>query len=188
MHRVVFSSLLISVTFASAMCQIHFPMPDPPVLRAVAALTTGNIQGVIQFIKENPYAQVQVHGNVTGLSPGRHGFHVHRFGDLTGGCKSAAAHYNPANADHGAPSDDIRHIGDLGNIEADVNGVALFSFYDRLLALEGPQNIIGRAVVRCDTQRKIISLVQSELLRANENMESSTLLYNQREAATRRKK
>lgn len=149
MHQLLFSSLVVSVTLATIKCQIQvsYPTRDPPVLRAVAALTTGTITGTVQFIKENPYAQVQVHGNVTGLSPGRHGFHVHRFGDLTGGCKSAAAHYNPANADHGAPSDDIRHIGDLGNIEADVNGVALFSFYDRLLALEGPQNIIGRAVV-----------------------------------------
>ncbi|KAL1419293.1 hypothetical protein MTO96_005377 [Rhipicephalus appendiculatus] len=139
MHQLLFSSLVVSVAFATIKCQIqvHYPTPDPPVLRAVAALTTGSITGTIQFIKENPYAQVQVHGNVTGLNPGKHGFHVHRFGDLTGGCKSAAAHYNPANADHGAPSDDIRHIGDLGNIEADVNGVALFSFYDRLLSLEG---------------------------------------------------
>lgn len=141
------SLLVLLAALAANGYHAQYITKDPPVLRAIAVLTSGTIKGTVQFIKENPYAQVQVHGNVTGLNPGRHGFHVHKFGDLTEGCKSAAAHYNPANTDHGAPADDIRHVGDLGNIEADVNGIALFSFYDRLLNLEGPQNILGRAVV-----------------------------------------
>lgn len=140
------SLLLVSVLSASQ-CFALYPTADPPVTKAVAVLTTGTIHGTVYFIKQDPSAPVQVYGNVTGLNPGRHGFHVHRFGDLTGGCKSAAAHYNPANTDHGAPADDIRHVGDLGNIEADYNGNAIFNFYDRLLFLDGPQNILGRAVV-----------------------------------------
>ncbi|CAN7989341.1 unnamed protein product [Ixodes hexagonus] len=96
---------------------------------------------------QNAFVQVQVLGNVTGLSPGHHGFHVHRFGDLSNGCPSAGPHFNPGNSVHGAPEDDYRHVGDLGNIEADADGNAIFDFYDRLLEFEGGHSIVGRAVV-----------------------------------------
>lgn len=38
-------------------------------------------------------------------------------------------------------------VGDLGNIEADENGEAKFSFEDRLVKLIGPHSIIGRSIV-----------------------------------------
>lgn len=38
-------------------------------------------------------------------------------------------------------------MGDLGNIVADMDGIAKFEFNDRLLALSGPNSILGRAVV-----------------------------------------
>lgn len=32
------------------------------------------------------------------------------------------AHFNPNNMTHGAPEDEIRHAGDLGNIVANADG------------------------------------------------------------------
>ena len=48
---------------------------------------------------------------------------------------------------HGAPGDDHRHVGDLGNIIADTNGVATLDMVDSVISLNGINNIIGRGVV-----------------------------------------
>nr|XP_054753566.1 uncharacterized protein LOC129259293 [Lytechinus pictus] len=92
-------------------------------------------------------AGVNVSGTVTGLAPGQHGFHIHQFGDNTNGCVSAGGHFNPNAKTHGAPEDEERHAGDLGNIVADDSGTANVNITDRQLSLSGPQSIIGRSVV-----------------------------------------
>ena len=82
-----------------------------------------------------------------GLIKGQHGFHIHQFGDTTNGCVSAGAHFNPLGKTHGGPGDEERHVGDLGNVSANEEGVAKFDFTDRLLKLNGPHSIVGRALV-----------------------------------------
>jgi len=81
------------------------------------------------------------------LSPGLHGFHIHAFGDTTNGCTSTGPHFNPANKAHGAPEDEDRHVGDLGNITVGDDGVGRLDITDRQLSLFGAHSIVGRAVV-----------------------------------------
>lgn len=50
-------------------------------------------------------------------------------------------------ATHGGRNASVRHVGDLGNIEANSAGVANFSFVDNVITLTGANSIIGRAVV-----------------------------------------
>lgn len=90
---------------------------------------------------------VRVTGTITGLEPGLHGLHVHEKGDLRKGCASAAAHFNPYMVNHGAPNDPLRHVGDLGNIEAGPDGVANIDGIDHYLTLIGVRGAIGRALV-----------------------------------------
>lgn len=81
------------------------------------------------------------------MSKGEHGFHVHEFGDNTNGCVSAGAHFNPKNKDHGGPDASVRHVGDLGNVVANDNGVAVVDKIDKLISLSGCNNVIGRTLV-----------------------------------------
>ncbi|XP_049267983.1 superoxide dismutase [Cu-Zn] isoform X2 [Rhipicephalus sanguineus] len=113
---------------------------------AICVFQVGNASGSVTF-HQDPFSFVRLHGNITRLPQGKHGFHVHEYGDLSDGCLSTGPHFNPYGMNHGAPTADVRHVGDLGNIIADENGSAVFNMSDHLLKLNGNNSIIGRAVV-----------------------------------------
>ncbi|CAI2185053.1 20180_t:CDS:2 [Funneliformis geosporum] len=105
------------------------------------------ITGVVTFEQENENALTKISIEIKGLSPGEHGFHVHEFGDNTNGCTSAGPHFNPLNKNHGAPNDEERHVGDLGNVTADEGGNIKTIITDNKIQLFGPNNIIGRTII-----------------------------------------
>ncbi|XP_033635743.1 superoxide dismutase [Cu-Zn]-like [Asterias rubens] len=114
-------------------------------LKAVCMLHGEAVSGKVFF--EETGGSVKVTGEVTGLAAGKHGFHVHEFGDYTSGCTSAGSHFNPFGKVHGAPEDEVRHVGDLGNIEAGDDGKVALAITDKAIQISGPNSIIGRAVV-----------------------------------------
>jgi superoxide dismutase, Cu-Zn family len=103
-----------------------------------------NVSGTL-LLKQKPGGPTFIAGKITGLEPGEHGFHIHEFGDLSNGCESAGAHYNPDGVDHG----DLEqgHVGDLGNVTADENGVATVRIIAERVDLTGDRSVVGRAVV-----------------------------------------
>lgn len=113
-------------------------------LVAVVHPTEGNeVSGTVTF--SNTADGVQVQGEISGLAEGKHGFHIHQYGDCTASDgTSAGGHYNPAGNDHAAPSDSARHMGDMGNIEADAEGNATIDYVDSVIELD---KIRGRAVI-----------------------------------------
>lgn len=115
--------------------------------KAVAVLKgNSQVEGVVNLLQEdNGPTTVKV--RITGLTPGKHGFHLHEFGDTTNGCISTGPHFNPNKLTHGAPEDDVRHAGDLGNIVAGSDGVAEATIVDNQIPLSGPNAVIGRALV-----------------------------------------
>lgn len=60
---------------------------------------------------------------------------------------SAGPHFNPTSSEHGGPFDEVRHVGDLGNIVADESGIAHIDIKDCLMSLSGTNGIIGRTLV-----------------------------------------
>lgn len=60
--------------------------------------------------------------------------------------------FNPYNVYHGAPEFKSRHLGDLGNIEANSTGIAVFRFKDKQIKIQDKvRGIIGRSVVVSST-------------------------------------
>jgi Cu-Zn family superoxide dismutase len=92
--------------------------------------------------------EILITGEITGLTPGMHAFHVHEFGDCSApDAMSAGAHFNPDKKPHGGPHADERHVGDLGNIQADADGKVTLDMRDKMIRLQGPHSIIGRSLI-----------------------------------------
>ena len=102
------------------------------------------VKGTILFIQA-PGTETLIKGTVTGLEPGDHGFHIHEFGDMSKGCESMGAHYNPDGDDHG--NEDSGHVGDLGNINAGDDGVATVYKVSKRIDLMGDRSVVGRGIV-----------------------------------------
>ena len=114
-------------------------------MKAIAVFTS-NISGSVTFEENGEKVLVTV--QLSGLKlNGLHGFHVHQAGDLSDGCESMCAHFNPFNKTHGCPGMSERHVGDLGNLVSDIFGNANYTFYDNVIKLNGIANIIGRGLI-----------------------------------------
>ena len=124
-------------------------MADNGVTKAICVLqpTEGNdVSGTITFIQTD--AGMLVQGEVSGLTPGKHGFHIHQYGDVTApDGTSAGGHFNPSGHDHGAPHGEMRHVGDLGNLEANEQGVATYDMTYPGMTFNGSESILGRGLI-----------------------------------------
>jgi len=104
------------------------------------------VVGAVTFVEVDDGVRVIAH--IDGLTPGKHGFHIHEHGDCSADdASSAGGHFNPTNQKHGGPDSAERHIGDLGNIVANENGYGHYDRVDSVITLEGEQSIIGKSVV-----------------------------------------
>jgi Cu-Zn family superoxide dismutase len=102
--------------------------------------------GTVTFVQKPD--GIIITADVNGLSPGKHGFHIHEFGDcskLDG--KSAGGHFNPTARNHGGPESEERHVGDLGNLVAGDDGTAHYKWTDKLISFAGQNSILGRAII-----------------------------------------
>ena len=105
-----------------------------------------NVSGTVTFTRNG--SSILVKAELEGLTPGKHGFHIHEKGDCSAAdASSAGGHFNPGDSDHGGPDHQERHVGDLGNIEAGEDGRATLELEDTVISFSGPNSIIGRSVV-----------------------------------------
>jgi len=84
---------------------------------AVAVLRTTDIEATIE-VRPHTKNAVLLAAHFTKLPPGKHGFHIHKAGDLRGeGCQGLCEHYDVGHHRHGSFLSKERHTGDLGNVE-----------------------------------------------------------------------
>ncbi len=143
----LFALIAVICVFSAAAQMKH--EEKPAVTKAICVLhpTKGSeVHGTVTF--EASEKGVRVVAHVSGLKPGKHGFHIHEFGDCSSDSgTSAGGHFNPTAMPHSMPSSEKRHVGDLGNIEADKDGKANLDYIDLMLSLNGDNSIIGRGVI-----------------------------------------
>ena len=147
---------LIILPFAFMACDTNDVTTEPAngnqvqhdQLIAVMHPTEGNeAQGIITFTREGDGVRVQ--GTISGLDANsRHGFHIHEFGDCSADDgTSAGDHFAPEEMPHGAPTDEERHMGDMGNVETNEDGEAQINYVDPMMEIEGENTILGRGVI-----------------------------------------
>jgi superoxide dismutase, Cu-Zn family len=119
------------------------------VTKAIAVLSpapNSQVQGMVTFEKTDK--GIKITADVSGLTPGKHGFHIHEFGDCSAAdYTSAGPHFMTEGESHGAPTDPMRHRGDMGNLEADANGKAHLEWVDSDISFSGANSILGRSVI-----------------------------------------
>lgn len=162
--RLLLPTLLTAILLLTA-CEVDDPEAPSPdtstadetatdeaALLAATVLepTEGNqVTGTVNFVEAPDGIRVQA--TVEGLEPNTtHGFHIHEEGDCSApDASSAGGHFNPTDDPHGGPDDpaDERHVGDLGNLESNADGVATYDRVDELLTVDGNTSILGRGVI-----------------------------------------
>ncbi len=120
----------------------------PSVTKALAQLipTKGSsVKGTVTFTKAA--RGLHVHAEISGLTPGEHGFHVHEYGVWSENGMSTGGHFNPTMEQHAGPHSKNRHVGDMGNITANSNGNATIDLDDAQMSFHGANSILGRGLV-----------------------------------------
>ena len=107
------------------------------------------VNGVVSFLQKNN--KITIKYKINNLKKGYHGFHIHQYGDLSKGCKSAGSHFNTYKYNrHGGPKTKKHHNGDLGNIynlKKNTKGKKFVSSNILNLNPCNKNSIIGRSII-----------------------------------------
>lgn len=100
---------------------------------------SGAVVGKVRLSKQGQ--KVIVTAEITGLTPGFHGFHVHAIGECVPPFTSAGGHFNPAGTGHG------QHAGDMPPLFVTADGVARSEFATDSFAIADLFDADGSAIM-----------------------------------------
>ncbi|KAK6158076.1 hypothetical protein DH2020_005390 [Rehmannia glutinosa] len=103
---------------------------------AVAEFKGPSIFGVVRLAQVS-MELARIEANFSGLPPGKHGWSINEFGDLTKGAASTGKVFDPT-------KNEKEPLGDLGTLDADEKGEAFFSGAKEKLRVA---DLIGRSIV-----------------------------------------
>ena len=162
----------ISVLFAACAPKEEAAAPEPsaapepePVeetapTSALAVLQPrgdSEVSGMVSFAETAD--GVLVVADIARVAPGMHGLHLHELGDCSSeDFKSTGGHFNPTDSPHGAPTDEVRHAGDFGNIEIGEDGAGHLELTTTMLTVaDGPNTVMGRAIILHEGEDDLVS-------------------------------
>ena len=95
----------------------------------------------VAHLRQGPHG-VLIHVKVSGLTPGKHGLHLHSHGVCEGhtGFKSAKGHVGKVEGAHGLMNPKGPEPGDLPNIYVGADGVGEMEAFTTLVSLKGDEN------------------------------------------------
>lgn len=141
--------ILVALAVAPVVWAQDVIQAGPAKAVCVVQPTQGNqCHGTVWF-ETLPDGQVKVTAAISGLNPNqKHAIHVHEFGDITSNDgTSLGGHYNPEHHEHGLPTQEMRHAGDLGNLTADAQGNADYTITVDNMTIMEKNAILGRGIV-----------------------------------------
>ena len=105
-----------------------------------------HVHGTVVFTRADH--GIRIRADFAGLTPGHHGIQILEHGDCRAlDAGSAGGHFNPDNVSQGCPISLERHVVDLGNVTTNYSGATTYDRIDAVIALEGPNSVIGRSIV-----------------------------------------
>ena len=144
-------SVCLLVAFAfNTPASAKWPEGAEPFASATLIPKSGSkVKGTVDFAKHGDSLIVRAYAE--GLSPEKHGFHIHEKGDCSSpDALSAGGHYNPTGAKHGKATEGMAHIGDFGNLAADAKGSAQAQITvpkPQAAEFKGWDSILGKSIV-----------------------------------------
>jgi Cu-Zn family superoxide dismutase len=119
----------------------------PAASARIEARSGSEVAGTADFIPLED-GRVRVVVNLTGLTPGPHGLHLHETGDCSAeDASSAGSHWNPTGEAHGGPDAPEHHAGDFGNVIAGDDGQANVVLETDAFSVGGENDVVGRAII-----------------------------------------
>jgi Cu-Zn family superoxide dismutase len=154
-------SWLLAVAALTGACAERRVSASSPLREAWAELKDAQGQSMGSAVLREEDGKVRMVVQVSGLTPGRHGIHIHAVGRCEPPTfQSAGGHFNPLGKKHGLENPEGAHGGDLPDLEVDASGrIEYVVVTDRVALAPGPTSVFdadGSAVVihaRADDQR-----------------------------------
>ncbi|XP_065303001.1 superoxide dismutase [Cu-Zn] 5-like [Dermacentor albipictus] len=135
--------LLVAVVRLSLL--MHAVSGDATLRKASCRIVGKNVEGLLVFMSHGDI--VAIRGIIDGLEPGKHGLTVNESGNVTDNCDAVGAHFNPYGKEHGPETSENSHLGDLGNVDATEDLIAVVQKSSRRIRLHGNDSIVSRSCV-----------------------------------------
>ena len=153
-HALVLSAIMTIFLLALVGCQAKKQAATPPEVGASAvammASTDGSPMGTVTLTQGQN--GVLVSADLTGLSPGWHGFHIHSVGNCSPDFSAAGGHLTVEGQGHGFMQGEF-HTGDMPNIHAAADGTARADVFNTRASFSGKD---GKSIFDADGSAIIV--------------------------------